>query len=245
MKPQQATAEQTVEAIDSAFMLKIFYCFLLLAGFSVLINFGGKMLGRSIVMAGHTDDRSLVEVVIGNNVLSLPVNEIRFEQERRSGVATRLDTYLRWPSLDGYSNETRDDFNHVDGSRNIIFVSFREQMMSRDMSGRMAPIYDALIVKPGVPGPKGVMLYGFKEKSGYMNEVLAVAERRGASPFVARCLTGEAGRTSLAACERDIHIGDGLSMTYRFSDSLLADWRALDASMAAYASKRLKTIRQP
>lgn len=243
MKSQPMSTEQTVEAVDSAFMLKIFYSFLLLAGFSVLINFGGKMLGRSIVMAGHTDDRSIVEVVIGNNVLAVPVNEIRVQQDRRSGVASRLDTYLRWPSLEGYTNETRDDFNHVDGSRNIIFASFREQMMSRDMSGRMAPIYNALIVKPGVPGPNGVMLYGFREKSGYMNEVLAVAERGGAEPFVARCLTGESGKTSLAACERDIHIGDDLSMTYRFPDRLLADWRALDASMSAYARKRLKTIR--
>ena len=42
------------------------------------------------------------------------------------------------------------------------------------------------------------MLYGFTEKSGYLNEVLAVAERPGDTPFVARCLSGPSAEQSLA-----------------------------------------------
>ena len=41
-------------------------------------------------------------------------------------------------------------------------------MMSRDMSGRFAPIYSSLIVKPGKPGPGGIDVYAFIEKSGYL-----------------------------------------------------------------------------
>ncbi len=243
MKPQNSTTTENFEAVDSGFMLKIFYCFLALAGMSVLISFAGKQLGQSIAMAGHTDDTTLREIVIGNNVLSVPSNEIRFEHERLSGVTARLDTYLRWPTMTGYTDEARADFNHVNQSRNIVFVSFRERTMSRDMSGRMEPIYSSLIVKPGIAGPGETTLYGFREKSGYLNEVLAVGESGTGQPFVARCLTGNAAESSLAPCERDIHLGDNLSMTYRFPARLLRDWKSLDANMSAYAASRLKTIR--
>ena len=90
--------------------------------------------------------------------------------------------------------------------------------MSRDMSGRFEPIYRALIVKPGNAGPGAASCFiGFNEKSGYMNEVLAVAERTdGRRPFVARCLSGPEAEESLAPCERDIQVGDDLSLSYRF-----------------------------
>ncbi len=242
MKSTQPTSLPTAEAIDSAFMLKIFYCFLILAGFSIVISFMGKQLGGTIARAGHTEDTTVHEIVIGNNVLSVAGNEIRMEHERRAGVTSRLDTYVLWPTLTGYTHQSRNDFNHVGQSRNIIFVSFRERTMSRDMSGRLAPIYNSLITKPGIPGPGGSILYSFKENSGYMNEILAVAGQGRNGPFVARCLTGETAGESLAPCERDVHVGNGLSMTYRFPHRLLAEWKVLDAKMAVYATDRLKSI---
>ncbi len=52
-------------------------------------------------------------MVIGNNVIAVPANIIRFEQARRDGIASRLDLYLRYPEMDGYSDAARDDFNHT------------------------------------------------------------------------------------------------------------------------------------
>ena len=133
---------------------------------SLAISVGGKWLGRSIALAGHTDDATLREIVIGNNVISAPANMIRFDRQRRDGVADRLDLYLRWPQLDGYSDAARDDFNHAKGTRRIIFLSFEERMMSRDMSGRLEPIYASMLVRPGTAGPGGTMLYAFQREVG-------------------------------------------------------------------------------
>ena len=230
------------EVVDSTLMRRVFYAFAVLALLSVAISLGGKWLGRSIAMAGYTDDTTVRQVVIGKDIITVPANFIRFDQARRDGIASRLDLYLRYPEMDGYSTAARDDFNHAEAKR-IIFLSFEPRMMSRDMSGRFAPIYSALIVKPGTPGPDGMTLYGFTEKSGYLNEVLAVAERPGRDPFVARCLSGPSAEESLAPCERDIQVGDDLSLTYRFPRELLADWQALDTAIAAKVAGILKSGR--
>lgn len=240
---QAEVAEGTINPIDGPLMRKALYVFAALVLLSVAINVGGKWLGRTIALAGHTDNRTVHEIVIGNNVLAVPANAIRFDKARHDGVASRLDVYLRWPDMEGYTATARDDFNNASASRRILFVSFEQRMMSRDMSGRFAPIYSSLIKLPGTPGPGGLMLYDFTDKSGYMNEVLAVATRPGEDPFVARCLSGQSAEESLAPCERDIHLGDDLSLSYRFPRELLGDWQELEAGIDAKAAQYLKTGR--
>jgi len=238
---KQAAIATELTVVDSRLMKRVFYAFAALALLSAAISLGGKLFGHSIAMAGYTDDATIHKVVIGNNVITVPANTIRFAQARRDGIASRLDLYLRYPQMDGYSEAARDDFNHAGTSKSIIFLSFEQQMMSRDMSGRFAPIYNALIVQPGIPGPGGTTVYGFNEKSGYLNEVLVVAKRPGKDPFVARCLSGPSAGESLAPCERDIHVGEDLSLTFRFPKEFLGNWQALDASIATEAARILKT----
>ncbi|MVA99072.1 hypothetical protein GN330_17630 [Nitratireductor sp. CAU 1489] len=216
-------------------MLRVFVGFALLALAAVAISAGGKLLGRSIVLAGHTEDTTPREIVIGNDVVVVPANAIRFERERRDGVAPNLHLYLRWPDMTGYRAAARDDFNHAGGRRAILFLSFEPRMMSRDMSGRYDPIYRALIDTTAGPGPGGLRVHAFSDKSGYANEQLLVGPRAGGAPFVARCLSGPVASELLAECERDIFVGEELSLTYRFPADLLADWRRLDAAVRSYA----------
>lgn len=240
----RAAETDNFEALDSRFVIRIFYAFAALALLSIAISFGGKALGRSIAMAGHTDDTTPYEIVIGNNVLSAPANAIRFENSRRDGVQTRLDLYLRWPNLEGYTNAARDDFNNAADAPRILFLSFSEAMMSRDMSGRFEPIYRSLIEEPGRTLSAGLVEYDFSEKSGYIDETLVVAQRpEREQPFVARCLTGPSAGESLAPCERDIHLGQRLSLAYRFPRELLPEWERLDAAVLAKAASYLQTER--
>ena len=115
-------------------------------------------------------------------------------------------------------------------------------MTSRDMSSRYAPIYSSLVsaIPRRVRRPR---IHGFKPDSGYVDEVLAVGMRSGDDPFVARCLVGPSGENSLAPCERDVHLGDNLSLVYRFPAHLLKDWRMVDAAIMAKAIRYLQTGR--
>jgi hypothetical protein len=241
MKQQALGAEADVRPLDSVFMWRVFYAFAALALLSVAISVGGKWLGRSIAMAGHTDDTTIHAIVIGNNVISAPANAIRFERDRIDRVADRLDLYLHWPDMRGYSEAMRNDFNNLNGVKRIVFVSFEGRMMSRDMSGRFGPIYRSLIDTPGRAGPAGITYFDFSKKSGYMNELLAVATRPGREPFVARCLSGPSAEESLAPCERDVHVGDELSLSYRFPAELLKDWQALDQAVMGQAKKMIRS----
>lgn len=229
-------------AVDSSLMMKVFYAFVVLAVLSLGVSVGGKMLGRSVIMGGHTDDPSPRTIAIGEDFLKVPANMIRQEAARRDGAAKRLDLYLRWPGLEGYTTATRDDFNHAGGRKAVLFLSIEERSMSQDMSGRLGPIYDRITTKPGTPGVAGLLAFGFKEGSGYANEVLMVApaDASGDKPFVARCLSGPSAAESLAPCERDIHVGKSLSLTYRFPAELLPRWRELDAAMRAKAEEFLR-----
>ncbi|MFN3548478.1 MAG: hypothetical protein ACK4U0_13390 [Mesorhizobium sp.] len=231
------------QRIDDRLMVRVFAAFVLLALLSAMISVGGKWIGRSIAMAGHTEDATPREIVIGNNVIVVPANAIRFEGDRRDGVASSLRLYLRWPELRGYAAETRDDFNHAGGSRNILFVSFEPQIMSRDMSGRYDPIYSSLIETPGTPAPAGLTSHDFKPQTGYLDERLVVGPEENGRRFVARCLTGTVAAESLADCERDLAVGDHLALVYRFPSRLLGDWRRLEAAVLAYAREALKTPR--
>jgi hypothetical protein len=207
MTQAESLAGEPREAISSSFATKLFYVFAVLALLSLGISVGGKWLGRSIALAGHSDDTTRREIVIGNNVLLVPANMIRFDRQRRDGVAERLDLYLRWPGLDGYSDAARDDFNHARGSRNIVFLSLEERIMSRDMSGRLEPIYAPMLKRPGKPGPGGVTLYADiwtrswpSPPAGPANPSLRAAWSRNAPPNRWRPASATSTSATISAC---------------------------------------------
>lgn len=210
-------------------------------GISAAISGAGKWLGHTIALGGYSDDQTVHEIVIGNDVIAAPGNAIRFAKDRRSGTAGRLDLYLSWPDLEGYSADRSAEFNNLGQDGRIVFLTFEPRMMSRDMSGRFDPIYRQLIDQPGRPGPGDTTLYRFSEKSGYLDEELAVAAREGEEPFVARCLTGAAAQQSIAQCQRDVLLSDGLSLSYRFPAALLGNWRAVENAILERARFMLRT----
>ncbi len=236
-------AEDHGRRLRPRFVTQVFWFFAALAVLGVCLSLAGKWAGRTIALAGHTDDRTLHEVVVGNDVIAVPANMIRFENARRSGVASRLDLYARWGDFSGYSTETRDDFNHIGDSRNILFLSFQERAMTRDMSGRFQPIYRSLIDPNGEAGPAGLSIHRFRVSSGFLDEVLVVGDVDRERPFVARCLAPEQAAGSLAPCERDIHVGEQLSLSYRFPERLLGEWRDLDRAVLTFAYRLLQTDR--
>jgi hypothetical protein len=227
------TTLDQIPAIRTGFMMKVLYAFLALALLSVAISFAGKRIGRDIALAGHSEDPAPRTLLIARESLSVPANLIRFQDQRRDGPTGRVDLYMRWPELDGYTAAARDAFNHAGGSREIVFVTIEPRVMSRHMDGRFEPIYSGLLEPGSRPGPGGLSVRHFRAGTGYVDEVLVTGGDGQEPEFVARCLAGDAAADSLAPCERDVHFGRHLSFSYRFPANLAGEWRDLDAAVRA------------
>jgi len=197
-------------------------------------------LADMIAAASHTDSTREREIVVGDDVFLAPENALRFREARRDGVAPRLDLYLRWPELEGYANAFKNDFNGTSDVKRIIFVTLEPRTQPRDMSGRLEAVYRHLVEDDAATGPAGIKLHRFRSGSGYVDEFLMVGERQGESPFVARCLSGEAAQDSLAPCERELLLTDEISLSYRFPEDLLSEWKSLDAAILA----KVETLRR-
>ena len=192
----------------------------------------GRMIGKSISYAGNTADRTLHEIIIGDDVIRLPANVIRFESQRVSGIQNAVDTYFAWPGMNGYSEARRDIFNQTRTAHGLVFARIAQATMSRDMSGRFVPIYKRLTDGPPIAGPNGLDSFRLRPGAGYANELMYVERTTAERPYAVRCLIEEPGSdinfATQTGCQRDILIGKDLSVTYRFSIDLLPRWQEIE-----------------
>ena len=165
------TQSAGLQHVESRFFQNLFIGFTLLALVSVLISFVGRQIGSEISMGGHTDDVTPHEIVIGSDIVSVPANMIRFPEQRRDGIADRMDLYAQWPSLSGYTPAAKPIFNNQDKAGRLLFISFEQRVMTRDMSGRFAPIYKSMIEGAGEPLPNGLVRYPSAGKGRFSRRV--------------------------------------------------------------------------
>lgn len=211
-----------------------------LAGLTVGISIAGRMLGERIALAGHTENSAPVDVVIGQDQIRLPANVIRFEEQRHTGLAERVDLYLTWPEMQGYSNPERSRFNDANRPESLVFLSLSQSTMSKDMSGRLEPIYSHLFDGQTELGPAALTLRHLKDNSGYGNEVFFTGTLPDGADYAVRCMMPADDTSSTSAdCQRDIHIGSDLSVLYRFSSRLLPQWQAMEARVRDYLGQSL------
>lgn len=237
----QASTHKIEMISGRTFLQRSFYCVAALAVLSLFLAATGGFLGHRISLGGHTEETALQEIVIGNNVLAIPANMIRFDRQRRSGIAERIDLYVHWPDMQGYRPDLMRDFNGSGPDKTLLFLTFEPGSVSQDMSGRYGQVYSTLTDGPGTSGPGGLTIQRFRADSGFINEELLVSPEHGAKElFVARCLDAQSSKSNLASCQRDVSVGDNLLLTYRFPREMLGDWELLDRKVADFARGRIK-----
>jgi hypothetical protein len=212
----------------------------ILIALTLALTIGGRWLGERIALAGHTDDTQDVRIVIGQDRLTLPANTIRFREQRHAGPADRVDLYLAWPEMRGYGKDIKARFDDVNHPESLIFLQLSQSTMSRDMSGRLDPIYAHLFEGEPQAADLGLSLHHLRRDSGYGREVVLTAPRPGADPYVVRCLLPQAGEQPTSGdCQRDIRVGEDLTVLYRFSSQLLGDWQHIDAAVQSFVAGHL------
>ena len=188
----------------------------------------------NVILSGRSADPTPVVFSIRSEPLSVPANMIRSAKARRGGAVERIDLAVHWPTLTGYSEALADAFGDGAATAPIVYLTIMPREMPVDSTGRLETVYARFFVGKAEPGPNGLVGRQLAEDSGYGGEVVYFAPAE-ARPFVARCLVDPAPDVP-ATCLRDLNIGRGLSLHYRFNVSFLDDWAALDASMHKLAA---------
>jgi hypothetical protein len=227
--------------LSNGFLLKLTAFIGLLAALTAAVTIAGKYYGDQIAMDGRTASREVFHILVGQDVLSLPANTIRFESQRRTGQAETVSVYLSWPELDGYTSQADGRFSDPSGSQHLIFIELSQSVMSRDMSGRLEPIYKRLFRGEPEKGPAGLIVHHLDAKSGFGSEVILTGMTSTGGLYVVRCLMPKTPAAATTAdCQRDIHVGRDLTLLYRFSSTLLPQWEALDARLQTFAGAHIQ-----
>jgi hypothetical protein len=225
---------------STGFLLRTMAAIAVLAVLTVAISIGGRWFGRHISLAGNTDSTVEIMLAIGRDTVKFPENAIRFPSQRHEGAAERVDLYLAWPEMQGYGKENHLRFDDVAQSSGLIFLQVTQGTMSRDMSGRLEPIYSHLLEGPAAPFRNGLTLHRLRADAGYGDEVLLTAPVEGGPDYVVRCILPSApDKAASGDCQRDIKVGRDLSVLYRFSSSHLDDWEHIDAAIRTFVETRL------
>ncbi|MEZ2219502.1 hypothetical protein AB6803_06375 [Rhizobium sp. RCC_161_2] len=226
--------------ISSGLVYRLTTGIAVLAALTVAITIGGRWLGEKISLAGHTDSIRPITIMIGEDALRLGANTIRFPSERVSGAAERVDLYLTWPQMQGYSDADRLRFDDISQSSSLIFLQISQSTMSRDMSGRLVPIYSHLMDGQAFAGPHGLIAHPLRADAGYSGEVLLTAPRPGEPDYVVRCILPASPVLATSGdCQRDVKVGKDLSVLYRFSANQLGDWQTMDAAVQGFVRSHL------
>lgn len=227
--------------ITPKFAWRVAFVVAILLLITLVIHLGGKYFSSSIVKAGHTDDLQRYSIVMGENTLNVSANAIRFDSQRRNGVADGIKLYLSWPEMAGYSEATKDKFNSIDANSSLIFIDIGYSNNQVDMSSRFEPIYRNFIQGAPNAGPNGLVFYKMSPQSSYSGEILYMENITKERPYVIKCLQNSLGETANSAgCQRDINFGQGLRLTYRFSEARIAQWRSIEEQILLFAQQMLK-----
>jgi hypothetical protein len=237
---RQQTDDTASPLVTNGFLLKLTAFIGAVAVLTAILTVAGKYYGDRLAMDGHTESRETFHIVVGQDVLTLPANTIRFENQRHTGQAESVSVYLSWPEMDGYTARAATRFSNPTGAQDLIFIDFSQSVMSRDMSGRLEPIYSRLFTGEPQKGPAGLIIHRLVPKSGFGEEVILTGMTKTGSLYVVRCLLPKNSASASAAdCQRDIHVGRDLTLLYRFSSTLLPDWEDLDARVQAFADRHV------
>jgi hypothetical protein len=213
-----------------------------LAGIAWTVN---DAIGRHhdrIALKGLNGKPSPVAITVGSEPLVIPANLIRSPTDRRGGLVTAMDLLVHWPSLDGFSEERAEVFRDGSPKAPLIYVTITEAEAPLDATRRLTEIYSLYFDGPAIPGPGHLAGRHMKAESPYRDEIVYF-EPQVAEPYVVRCLAEETEEIP-ATCIREVNIGHGLTMLYRFNRASLGDWRTMDDRLRRLVSQLFRSTPQ-
>jgi hypothetical protein len=209
--------------------------FFVTAGLSALVlayYFAPAPPGLAQEQPAPTDANRPVEVALGSTRLRIPANYILLVSARRGGAMSELALIAMLPDFQGYTLAAAQDLTGNAPDSRIITLMLKSDQTLLPEQERLERIYMSQVENPkGQVGPYGLRQYVFRADSGYHDQDLLVgAGTQG--PVVLLC-TKLASDIPSPSCLRDMPLGTGLALSYRFKRAHLSQWRAIDTRIQA------------
>lgn len=187
-----------------------------------------------------TSDTTPVEVEVGALKLWIPANYMMFDSTRHGGRRREVPLFAVLPDLTGWSNWDSGSFDDNGPKSQIVFMPIREDRVNLTEAQRMERIYLAYVTDPkGAPAPFELTKYTFRSDSGYRTEDLFVGQT--SSGMMLLHCTKFSPDVPSPNCWRDMQLGKGVSVSYRFKRSKLSHWREIADNIA----KLMDTFKHP
>ncbi len=190
----------------------------------------GQLMGRA--PAPSIENHPLDIIIAGQRHL-IPESFTRFAYTRRGGIQDKIELYALLPDLSPYDPSRADEFQDYGIDSNIVFIDIDSAKEKMSETERFNRVYLKLVTDPeGRRGPAGLRRYDFDTTSSYKNEELFIRSRDDGEVVVLRCMK-EAPDIVSPNCRRDMSLGDGLTLHYRFKRAHLGSWEDIDAGVRA------------
>ena len=174
-----------------------------------------------------TDESRGVALRVGSLGFRIPGNYILFASDRKGGKRTNVRMVAFLPDLRGYSASDSQALANNAADSEVIYLSLREERFNVSEKDRLERIYLTQVVsREGGPGPFDLRQYAFKPDTGYRDDDLLVGDSE-AGVVALRC-TRPSKVAPSPNCLREILLGPGVTLTYRFKRTHLEHWRGLD-----------------
>ena len=210
-----------------------------IAAIGYFVNDAIEAYHDRIALRGLDGKAQPVRLIVAGEPVVVPANMLRFRKERRGGAVDQANFLLHWPSLEGFTDERADDFRDTAPEAPLIFITVSGRENSLDSDARLDAIYSRYFEGPEMDGPAGLKGRRLNAESGYGGEIVYYGPR-GVTPYVVRCLDIDSPEIP-STCIRDVNVGQGLSLLYRFNRQYLSDWRTMDDRLRRLFNRFFRT----
>lgn len=180
-------------------------------------------------LGGFSSDTTSTNIKVADAHLFVPRNMIRFKDQRESPALSKLDLFVQWPSMKGFTKEDAATFQNINGANELIFITLEVGEPLDSAQQKLDGLYSRFFSKSPWRGPGGLMGNELDSSSGYLSEDILYAKQDD-TLFLTRCLQDGKRTTDnlLPTCIYEFTFEDGVNIYVRFHRSHLAEWRVLD-----------------
>jgi len=180
-------------------------------------------------LGGFSSNPEPTRITISNTTLDVPQNIIRFNNQRNSAQLSKLDLFIQWPSMKGFTHESASKFQNIKGTDRLVFITLEAGEKLNPPSQKLEGLYRRFFTKSPWRGPAGLIGNELNSSSGYLSEDVFYANGND-DLFLTRCLreTSTGQDNLLPTCIYEFTLDEGVNVFVRFHRSLLPEWQAIE-----------------